>query len=400
VLLPPLDDLNEFHAWIFVAAGCKIVEVLYATYKQCNVDLFFIDWEKPKVRGNANQPAAVVSIWRTLFMANEWNELQTIRLIHFEFTLMFLIALLRGAGWEYVATPQPNQKDLTVAETHDILRFWISATLWMSIALGQVIYFRLIVHRFFDDPAGTYVDLLSLSNLSLIVLDQRYHGYYLHGRSVHCNADTSMGELIKQLQSEQDGRVSKRGMLANSDEQVFEVFVTKAFRQKFDQIRMQLPDHMQKRVPVSQQGQTVRTQAEKRKDPTGLTQQHVQAQAELVAHIAQFVDDMVSKHTMQIQAHSLQERLLRTPPDMSTSSTARMYTDQTLMWQELIMLGNEAKLLLFDLLVYTIFDQTIKDTLWSILLTYVVDKVLLGLRRKWSSENIAKKTLVDDRFLL
>jgi hypothetical protein len=144
----------------------------------------------------------------------------------------------------------------------------------------------------------------------------------------------------------------------------------------------------------------VRTQAEKRKDPTGLTQQHVQAQAELVAHIAQFVDDMVSKHTMQIQAHSLQERLLRTPPDMSTSSTARMYTDQTLMWQELIMLGNEAKLLLFDLLVYTIFDQTIKDTLWSILLTYVVDKVLLGLRRKWSSENIAKKTLVDDRFLL
>lgn len=44
-----------------------------------SVDVFFIDWEKPRrvlAKGGGREEAAPVSAWRTLLVANEWNELQ------------------------------------------------------------------------------------------------------------------------------------------------------------------------------------------------------------------------------------------------------------------------------------------------------------------------------------
>lgn len=44
-----------------------------------SVDVFFLDWEKPRrvlAKGGGREEAAPVSCWRTLLVANEWNELQ------------------------------------------------------------------------------------------------------------------------------------------------------------------------------------------------------------------------------------------------------------------------------------------------------------------------------------
>lgn len=40
-----------------------------------------------------------------------------------------------------------------------------------------------VVHRWVHDPLNSYVDLLFLSNVSLVLLDDRQCGYYLHGRN-------------------------------------------------------------------------------------------------------------------------------------------------------------------------------------------------------------------------
>ena len=53
------------------------------------VDIFFVDWERPRGKisssGDAKQQVqseTPVSIWRTYFIANEWNEIQTTRKIN------------------------------------------------------------------------------------------------------------------------------------------------------------------------------------------------------------------------------------------------------------------------------------------------------------------------------
>ena len=49
---------------------------------QSQVDIFLLDWERPKaVQGNQtggenSVTMAPISIWRTYFIANEWNEIQ------------------------------------------------------------------------------------------------------------------------------------------------------------------------------------------------------------------------------------------------------------------------------------------------------------------------------------
>lgn len=47
------------------------------------------------------------------------------------------------------------------------------------------------------------MDLCSVSNLSVFILKDRYHGYYIHGRSVHAHADTDMREMHAMLRREE-----------------------------------------------------------------------------------------------------------------------------------------------------------------------------------------------------
>ena len=71
----------------------KAIDILYILYSQIYVDIFFIDWERPRGSisvgvgggdGRGQQGGGVaspVSVMRTLFVANEWREIQTIRRI-------------------------------------------------------------------------------------------------------------------------------------------------------------------------------------------------------------------------------------------------------------------------------------------------------------------------------
>jgi hypothetical protein len=87
---------------------------------QSNLRLFFVDWDKARGKlqpirkgksmrqsqrdrdsksGQMSSDDAVMaplSIWRTLFAANEWSELQTLRSTSLELTLFGIMAILHG----------------------------------------------------------------------------------------------------------------------------------------------------------------------------------------------------------------------------------------------------------------------------------------------------------------
>lgn len=62
------------------------------------IDIFLIDWERPRATGGFNsteiqqQP---VSIWRTYFVANEWNEIQTKRRTSLLFQMLFTLLIIK-----------------------------------------------------------------------------------------------------------------------------------------------------------------------------------------------------------------------------------------------------------------------------------------------------------------
>ena len=76
------------------------------------------------------------------------------------------------------------------------------------------------VSRQCNDAISQYVALLSLSNVSALVLVDRFYGFYVHGRSVHNRADCNVLEIANQIKQEENGLAPKRGLSASSEEQV------------------------------------------------------------------------------------------------------------------------------------------------------------------------------------
>ena len=103
---------------------------------------------------------------------------------------------------------------------------------WLAVSYAQIVLHRLIVSRFVSDRLAGFVDLVSAANLSMLLLDEPYHGYYIHGQTVHEHADTSMEEMREQLLKEQLGLVKPRGLSDEKD--TFEVFVSRDFRARYD----------------------------------------------------------------------------------------------------------------------------------------------------------------------
>lgn len=57
---------------------------------QCNIRVFLIDWENPRPGRNE-----LVSVWRTYFVANEWNELQVTRKTSTSLQLVLALFVLK-----------------------------------------------------------------------------------------------------------------------------------------------------------------------------------------------------------------------------------------------------------------------------------------------------------------
>jgi len=84
---------------------------MHLIWRQISIDIFFIDWERPQTQSSTIQPRSQltstlpnnseqpVSIWRTYFVANEWNEIQTTRKISLFFQLVLTVFVLKVNAW-------------------------------------------------------------------------------------------------------------------------------------------------------------------------------------------------------------------------------------------------------------------------------------------------------------
>ena len=102
-LVYPQLSIDGIISGFFYAAFClKWIDLIHLLASQCTVDLFFIDWERNKLRSAADLPAPTaaagagdeqqplqppqkkndVTFWRSAFCANEWNEICSYRKIN------------------------------------------------------------------------------------------------------------------------------------------------------------------------------------------------------------------------------------------------------------------------------------------------------------------------------
>ncbi len=98
----------------------------------------------------------------------------------------------------------------------------------------QYFVYILFYQRFVEDKIINFVDLCSVSNISLFILMDNQYGYYIHGRAPHGTADVNMKEMLDNLHRESKQEIGGRGLEPNSNDQIFIIRVDRAFRSQYE----------------------------------------------------------------------------------------------------------------------------------------------------------------------
>jgi hypothetical protein len=451
---------KAFGPFLIVGTICCLLSVLSRVYRQATVDVLFIDWEAPAPQNALFAPVSSqsqaagglssVSAWRKIFVANKWEALQAVRTVALAPTLCGLLFLLYGVGLEGLSTAQPDGTNLntSAAPTDDILRFFVTAVIFLGLAGLQRAYRAVVTDCFAPRPTTQFLDLLASTNISCCVLDAKHHMYYLHGQSVHARADASMEELHRQLLRERRNWVQPRGLL--DDEASFSVFLAPALRAHYDaeygavlHRHLQLWQQQGARASAAaadfgpgnssvEMGQRATQPLNYRRGTGagGLADLSMVVEDELVrAHTSlnRFLIDFINKntpnHPWEYAPRSFVSRKLDMPPAAPPATTAvtgapvgaagmqnGLYPVQntTLFAADpdhgfalaATLLGLEHHLVVLDVLLLTLFEWVFDTTLAGVLVAFVIDSAICWARLRWGRINTARKTMIDERFMV
>ncbi|XP_038664961.1 meckelin isoform X1 [Scyliorhinus canicula] len=398
VLLPTPSQEVHFIFCVVSAFALKLLQLLHKLGIQLTVDIFFIDWERPKGKivksvaggGDIKTAAAPVSIWRTYFVANEWNNIQTIRKINPIFQIFVVLFFLEVVGFANLTSMSPYSNFKRTAESDvvppsRILRFGMASGIWLTVGVIQVVFCTGIYERFVEDRISQFIDVCSISNISVMIFSHRCFGYYIHGRSVHGHADTNMEEMNLNLKREADNLCGQRGLIPNTEIETFQIFTTSKIREQYDKIRE--PIHWSSR---SDQLLNHADDSYERK---------MKAYNTTNKFLGSFIDHAIHDMDYIVQDKLLLERIIGMELHEPIDKTI-FYNDEKLSFTDVLYYGNESTLLIFDTLFFCVVDLAAQNFILAAFLTYVQQKVIQFIRLAIGRKNLAIKTLVDERFLL
>ncbi|KAJ3024018.1 Meckelin [Thoreauomyces humboldtii] len=400
VLLPWFDaDLKKFLAAHIVILA---VHVLTKLHQQCTADIFLIDWEQSKGRltysgGDMKPRLAPVSVWRSIFLANEWDELQTYRQVNIEFSLLAMYFIFEALKVRWAATPQPDMHDLTRGPVHPVLLLGLECMVWICLAAVQLLFRIVFYDRYYKNKLLNFVDVLSMANLSILAFDELCHGYYIHGQSIHPCADTNIGELNAYLRREKADLVPRRG-LHNTDEQCFEVYAQREMRSAFNTVYGVVIAEVEDQMAGSVAARLQRLSPEKQQRRFGgVDEARVHAYETVNHFLKSFFDQNLKEFQYLVRERRPIERMLGKTPDASHNTV--LFHDET-GFTALLLYGIEYHLLFFYVLVYSLASRSLDSTGGAALITWLLDVVVRCGRRHFGGKNLARKTMMDQKFLI
>merc|ERR1711991_280606 len=379
VMLPPMYDIyqswgNEdgtysystyywFGVFVNMMWGYQFLYIIDMIWKQANADIFFLDWE-PR---SDTKKGRHVSVWRAILVANEWAELMTIRRTSIEFTLFWMAFFLIGLDLENNATHQPDLGNKEEGTINIVLRFANTTWWWAILSLAQWLWKICIAERYIGEPPE-----------QLFVWK----------------------ELVDMLHYEESGLTTDRSLTGGpADVQSFNIFVSGEWRLKYDEIYKSMTSPATVKEVLSSGRILNRNNVMARLfgSPASPTKQAMASWKKMTKSLQEFVENESKRVIVE---PTFWEKLLRQPPALAISNQPSVFQpDRDFQYCRLLFLGRETDLLLFNILTYSVVDLWFNSTAASILITYLLNLAITWFRQALGQANIAKKTLIDERFL-
>ena len=263
---------------------------------------------------------------------------------------------------------------------------------------------RKILSTWLSTPVQNFIDLCAISNISVLILDEFLHGYYIHGVSPNGYAELGLDELLESLNKEASGKSRSRGILPEdkSGLQSFEVFIPTAIRKTYNYLARQ---------PV--ESDIISYRGSKREAsnlpslpealPENMNISRLQEiRLELNRRLKIYIAGLVKDSATQILDKTPWQRFLKMPPtDLSLlDGTPFFYRDPSIGFERSFLMGQEFTFLMMDIMTFELFEYVIGNSYVAVLLAYIFSKFCVYFRQSSGEWNLSRKILVNKRFLL
>ena len=424
IMFPTIDVKYKKYYYKFCVIwglGCASYQIymFYRIYQQINYDIFFIDWEHDKdllinnlsdIRSQKYRGA-----WRGLHIANQFNILQKQRTISIPFCFCWLIMLwyYHKTKWANYAHRVPNVNFVENSPESKILRHFIGTFVLFISGITQY-YLRRILQFQFPMKKMEFLDLCSVANISVFILEDSLHGYYVHGQSPLGKADTNLSDLVKFLEEEGKGKIRGRGLTEdeNDDLQSYEIYLSYNMRCIYDNLYYM---QTQSEITLADNADKLHNQSRLpnlfKHVPNSLNVQNIYVLSNYMNNqLKAKIENVASQSKIFIKDKTKIERFLEFPPSIDlTSMNAKelvFYRDPGINFDNVLFMGMEIEWLISVIYWWQMWTISLErygggaqSFALSIFLTYVCEKILFKIRTFFGEKNVAKKAVIDNRFL-
>ncbi|UJR08253.1 hypothetical protein I4U23_012526 [Adineta vaga] len=392
LVIPTTIQQASFTVLVVVAFILKTLDILHLIIRQSNIDIFFIDWEKPRTE-NLNS----VSVWRSYFVANEYSEIQTFRRINVTFQIIFVLLLLKVINLENVATIQPGVSLFPSAadykpDYNGILRVGIAFSMWLAVALIQYLVYILFYQRFVEDKIINFIDLCSVSNISIFILMENLYGYYIHGRSPHGITDVNMKDMMMHLERESNQMIGKRGLQPNSDDQIFIIRVDRAFRSQYELLLLNYQNRILTRLT--------------KKGEEHESEILLASYRNLNEFLCAFINQSLPIYNYSVRQRLFFEKILNLELGLRTTLNTNEQTESTFLidadrnFSKTIFAGYENSFFIWNTATFLFIDYFASNYVLAAIVTYLLNLIAVKIRISLGQRNLSKKTLIPKNFLI
>ena len=419
-LMPPLDNdcYNKFLIIFSIGFCCYIIYMLIRIYKQISFDIFFIDWETEKnmamndIKSSLDKKVKYKkyrSAWRMIHVVNQFNELQKYRIFNLYFGFSWIILLYFRCDWERREHQVPRDAHVDGSPINLVLRNFIAGIIVMASASVELVIVRLL-QIWLPLKKQEFMDLCSVSNISVFILDELLHGYYIHGLSPIGKADVNYDELFVFLNHEGAGLMRNRGLENDNNEdhcknQSYEMYISNVMRTIYDGLYIIQTESMlakgvnaRKYFKKSRLGNRLfKNFLNFEKDQTLLDNyMNNQLKSKIDIVTSNVIQNIKDKDFLQkILGYTINNNeLIRiNAPDII------FYRDYGQNFDDVLFCGMEWEWFIMDLFIFQMFMITTNDNYLSLFLTFIIDYLLYYIRVFFGNRNVAKKAVIDERFL-
>ena len=420
-LMPPTsqDEYHQFKVIFVIGFCCYIMKMLIRVYKQVSFDIFFVDWETEKIMAMNDTKSSLDkhsikskryrSAWRMIHVANQFNQLQKERTFHLYFAFCWVVLLYFRCYWYRREQMVPDDDRLENAPTNFILRNFIASIIVLASVSIELVVVK-ILQIWIPLKKQEFMDLCSVSNISVFILDEYLHGYYIHGLSPFLKADVNYDELFGYLNQESTNATRSRGLENDNIEehnknQSYEMYLSHVMRTIYDGLYIIQTESMMIKG-VNSQNYFKKSRLGKRlfrnflnfeKDQTLLDNymnNQLKSKLELVSSdVKRYITE--KNFCQRILGYTINNSGLQqiNAPDLL------FYRDYGQNFDDILFCGMEWEWFIMDLFIFQICMIYLDDDFISMLITYIADNILYYVRCILGDSNVAKKAVVDDRFL-